>query len=127
MATVNQRGFTLIESLVALAILSMVVVGVMGSFSVQIVANTASEQRMEATNAAEQVIEFLRLDDPELMPNSGTVGPQLVTLNNRGYEVYTKFCTRAEYCNATARHLLVEVFLDGRRVYDVETIFTQMR
>ena len=127
MATLNERGFTLVESLVALAVLSMVVVGVLGAFSVHSLANTASERRMEATNAAEQVIEFLRLDDPELMPSTGTVGPQLVTLNRRGYEVYTQFCTRAEYCTDTSRHLLIEVFLDGRRVYDVETIFTQMR
>ena len=127
MATVNARGFTLLETVVALGILSMVVVGILASFAVQGATNTRSEQRIEASIVAEQVLEFLRLDDPELMPTSGAVGPQLVTLNGRGYEVYTHFCTKAEYCQDTARHLLVEVFLNGRRIYDVETIFTQMR
>jgi len=71
-------------------------------------------------------MEFLRLDDPETMPDSGTTGPQLVTLNGREYEVYTSYCTKSGYCDDTARHLLVQVFLDGREVYDVETIYTQL-
>lgn len=123
----KERGFTLVETLVAMGILSMVVVGVLASFMVQSASNTRSEQRTEAVAVAEQTLEFLRLDDPETMPDSGTTGPQLVNLNGREYEVYTSYCAQSGYCSDTARHLVVQVFLNGREVYDVETIYTQLR
>ena len=63
MATVSDRGFTLAETLIALGILSIVVVGVLAAFSVQSATNSRSEQRTEATAAAAQVVEFL-LKDP---------------------------------------------------------------
>ena len=127
MAPLKEGGFTLIESLVATGILSMIVVGIMASFMVQSASNTRSEQRMEATAVAAQTMEFLRLDDPETMPDSGMIGPQLVNLNDREYEVYTSYCTKNNYCDDSSRHLLIQVFLDGREVYDVETVYTQLR
>jgi prepilin-type N-terminal cleavage/methylation domain-containing protein len=123
----NERGFTLAEALVSLVILAVTSTAIMTSFMAQTTSNTRSEHRVAAAKAAEQVLESLRMDDPGSMPSSGVVGPQLVTVNERQFEVFVSYCANPNLCDTRARHLLVEMYLNGRRVYDVETVFTQLR
>lgn len=122
----NERGLTLIEALVALAILGIAAVAIMPAFMTQLDSNRRSETRSGAVTASQQVLEGLRLADPASLPTTGAGAPQTVTVGDRTYEVTTFYCLQAALCDARSRHLRVEVSHDGRVVYDVETVFTQL-
>ena len=127
MARLNERGFSLTEALVAVAILAMVAVGVLPAFMTHMDANSRNELRSGAISAAQERLEALRLVDPSGLPTSGSTDPQLVTVDGREFEVVTHYCERTEYCQSDAsRALRVEVRFDGRTIYDVETVYTQL-
>jgi type II secretory pathway pseudopilin PulG len=126
---VSSRGFSLVEALVALFLLGMTAVAVMPAFLTQADANTRNEQRSDAVGLAQQRLEALRFTDVDLMPTGGT-DASTTTIGSRAYELRTIYCTQAQYCppaSPGSRHLLVEVWLDGAKVYDVATIYTELR
>lgn len=123
----NERGMTVVEALVAIAILGVAMAAVMPAFVIQVHVNTDNELRSGAVAAAQQVMESLRLDDPASMPESGFTGPLTINAGSRQYEAFVRYCRRSDYCNAGSRNLVVEVYFDDRLVYSVETVFTQLR
>lgn len=123
----HEAGVTLVETLAAIAILGVIVTGVMAAMVAHTDTNTLNEVRTGAGIAAVQVLESLRLEDPETLPAAGASAPVLVTLQGRDYEVVTHYCERPEHCSPTSRHVRAEVLLDGRQVFDAETVFTQVR
>ncbi len=127
MAALNdQRGFTLVEAVTAIGILGLVMVGILMSFTTQMHANTRSEARTGAISAAQIRMEDLRRDDPASLPNVGQSAPQVHMVGNLRYEVITLYCSRPTYCDTASRHLIVEVYHQGRKVYEVETVYTQL-
>jgi type II secretory pathway pseudopilin PulG len=123
----RERGATLVEALVALAILGVALTGILPSFITQLQSNTRSEERTSAVVAAQLVMDFHRLEDPEAMPTTGTSAPQLVTIGGLEYEVTTRYCVEPAFCGDESRHLVVEVHRLGRKIFDVETVYTQLR
>jgi len=124
---VRERGFSLTEALIALGILAVVAVSVLPAFMTHVGANSRNELRSSAVSAAQERLEALRLENPAGMPDSGSSAPQLVTVDGRRLEVVTHYCERAEFCtDDRSRHIRVEVRVDGRTVYDVETVYTQL-
>ncbi len=124
MAAMNQRGLSLIEALTALAILAMAAVAVIPAFMSQVAANTRSEHRFGAIAAAEQVLESFRLVAPRTLPDSGTEPARSIWISGREFTVVTTYCETPAYCGSDSRHLYVEVALDGRVIYDAETVYT---
>jgi hypothetical protein len=92
----------------------------------QLDANHRSEERSGAVRAIEQVMESLRMQDPASLPDTGSSPPQLVVVGGREFEVVTHYCVKPEYCDTSARHLEVEVSHEGRKIYAIETIYTQL-
>jgi hypothetical protein len=93
-------------------------------------ANTRNEIRTEAVGLVQGRMERLRLEDPDAMPTGGAPDSATVVLGERRYEIKTFYCLDSAFCppaNPGSRHLTVEVFLDGKRIYDVETVYTQLR
>lgn len=123
----NQNGFTLIEALVAMSILSIALVGMVPGFQTFLDANSVSEERSNGLAAAQNVMEALREADPGSLPTSGTSPVQAVTVGQHEYEVVVHYCTVAMYCNAASRHVLVEVDFAGKNIYTVESVFTRLR
>jgi type II secretory pathway pseudopilin PulG len=117
---------TLVEALIALAIAGVAIVAILPAFMKQVQANTLSEERTGAITAVEQRLEALRLADPASLPTSGATAPQNVTVGTRRYQVVTRYCVRPQYCDAGSRHVVVEAYWQGRKVYDAETVFTQL-
>lgn len=121
------RGFSLIEGLVALAMVAATAVALLPAMITHMDANGRDDLRSGAVGAAQERLEALRLQDPASMPASGTSAPQLVRVDGRTYEVVTHYCERPEFCGgSTSRHLRVEVKFDGRTIYDVETVYTRL-
>ena len=79
-----------------------------------------------AIPASQQVLEALRLEDPEAMPSSGSLSPQTITVGSQQFQAIVSFCVNNIYCTTTSRHVTVDLFVDGMKVYDVETVFTKL-
>jgi general secretion pathway protein I len=123
----REQGFSLTEALIALGILAVVAISVLPAFMTHVGANSRNELRSSAISAAQERLESLRLENPAAMPDSGSSAPQLITVDGQQLEVVTHYCERAEYCtDDRSRHIRVEVKADGRTVYDVETVYTQL-
>ena len=122
----SEKGFTLFEALVAIAILGILLAGIAPTFFTYLDANDLSEERTGALAAAQEAMEQLRQLDPAGMPQSGTSPMQVVSVGDRDYEVQTLFCTSSQFCNDDSRHLLIEVSYGGRTIYSVESVFTAL-
>ncbi len=123
----DSSGMTLVEVLIALAILALVMMAMLPSFLSYFDANTRNEQRTGAVEAAQHVVETLRRDDPATLPTSGSSSIQVVTVGSRDYEVVTHYCRNASFCTSASRHLVIEVRLGGSEIYSVESVFTQLQ
>lgn len=123
----DERGTSLVESLIAIALVGLVAVGIMSASTSMLDANTRCQEWSAAMLAAQETMEAIRLQDPAALPTSGQSAPQVVTVEDRQYEVVTHYCTRPEYCASDARQLLIKVSYDGEEIFDVETVYTQMR
>jgi prepilin-type N-terminal cleavage/methylation domain-containing protein len=124
---VNERGFTLLEGLLALAILGIALAGILPAFFGYMNVNTRNEMRTGAVAAAQEQMEALRFGDPSTMPTSGFTGPTSVRVDDREYELISRYCIRSEFCTTHSRHVLVEVGFDGNVVYQTESVFTKLR
>ena len=123
----NQRGFTILELLIALGIFSIVSSAMAPAFIGYLKFNTASEIRSEASSAAQQTLDELRVFDPATMPSSGSDPVLALTVGLRQYDVTVSYCVNATYCTAASRHIQVEVAYSGKTVYQVETVYTQLK
>ena len=121
----NEKGASLIEAVAAMFILAIVIVGILPAFAVQMHSNTRNEIRAGAVSATQVAVEALRAEDPTEMNETGQVS-QTYSLCKRDYMVVTHFCLKPQFCDGTTRHLYIEVFLDGRKVYDAETVQTAL-
>lgn len=123
----TERGFTLLEVLVALMLFSIVMAGMAPAFLSQIQHNHQSEIQTEAMVAAEQVIDAYRFQDPTSLPSSGSPGDQNIAVNGRTYKVTPTFCLTSSFCSTTMRHISVVVKLNNVQKFQTETVFTQLK
>ncbi len=122
----NGSGFTMIEALIALAILGIAMVGVLPAFQTYVDANELSEEHSNALAAGQTVMEALRQVRPATLPNSGSSATQTVNAGEHDYEVVAHYCRRTEYCSSTSRHIVVEVSFAGEMIYELETVYTRL-
>lgn len=123
----SERGFTLVEVLIALAITGVVLLFLLPTFFTYMDANTRNEVRTGGIAAAQQVVETVRRMDPETLPNTGNSGIQVVQVGDRNFEAITRYCATPSYCTPSSRHLTIEVSHGGELIYTVETVYTQLR
>lgn len=123
----NSRGFTLVESLLAVALMGLALAGLMPSFMTYTDTNTLSEQRSAAVLAGQQVLEQLRRQDPRTLPSSGSSSPANVVIGARTFQTVNRYCVVPTLCGTESRHVLVEVSHDGQQVYSLETVYTRLR
>jgi hypothetical protein len=90
-------------------------------------ANTFSEEHSAALAAGQRAMERLRLTDPGSLPTAGSSAVQVIVVDGREFEVVTHYCRVAEYCSSSTRHVSVEIRYGGRKVYDVDTVYTRMQ
>lgn len=123
----NERGFTLLEGLVSLAVLGIALAGILPAFFGYMNVNTRNEVRTGAVAAAQEQMEALRFGDPSAMPTGGATGPSYVAIDDREYELTSRYCVRSEYCTPNSRHVLIEVGFGGNVIYQTESVFTKLR
>ena len=120
-------GFTLVECLIAVAILGVALTSLMPSFLDFMDANSHSESRSDAVAAAQQIMESLRRQDPAGWPSTGSSTAEVVEINNREFEVVKTYCLSSQYCGSASRHIVVEVSFGGKVLYSVESVYTRLQ
>lgn len=122
----HQRGFNLIEVLVAMSLIALVCNSLVASFISQSKFNSLSQERTWAAQAAQMVLDDLRSDDVGSMPLSG-FETRTKTVGGKVYQARVDFCSATTFCTSnTIRHLRVRVTRHGSTLYDVETVYTQL-
>jgi len=122
----KDSGFTLIEALVALAILGIAMVSVLPAFQTYVDANKLSEEHSNALAAGQTVMEALRQVRPSTLPSSGSSATQTVHAGDHDYEVVAHYCRETAYCSSTSRHIVLEVSFAGETIYELETVYTRL-
>ena len=88
----------------------------MGAFMTLVAANSNSEDRSMAIPASQQVLEALRLQDPELdMPNSGSDPPQIIAVGSQQFQANAQQPQGVDP-NAQLLQLLLMLAQQGRNV-----------
>lgn len=119
-----RAGFTIVEAIIATAIVGILIAGVAGAFTAYMRINTDNEVRTGAVAAAQTVVDGLRSGGG--WPSSGTV--LAVASHGRTYDVELTYqpYTAGGVTYTGARLVEVEVRHAGRTRYEVGTIFTQL-
>lgn len=120
------QGLSILEVVVALAILGVALAFIVPSFVGFLETNTGSEVRSQAVYLAQRELETLRLQDPTLLPTSGSA-ERLEAYGGRSFTLRRIYCAQAALCGPGSRHIRVEVVWNGRTVYAVETVYTSLR
>lgn len=122
----DQRGFNLIEVLVAMSLIALVCNSLIASFISQSKFNSLSQERTWAAQAAQMTLDDLRSDEVGSMPLSGHE-IRTVAVGGKSYSARIDYCSVASFCTSkTIRHLRVRVTRHGSTLYDVETVYTQL-
>lgn len=122
----SERGVTMMEMLVSVMLFGVVSLGVCKAFIFNLRFNTLSEQRTDAIMAAQQRLDVLRLQDPATMPSSGTQ-TQNTTIGRFTFEVRTIYCSPNTYCTTNSRFISIQVLKNNQQVYNVDSVYSQLR
>ncbi len=120
------KGLTIVEVVVALAILGIILTFIVPSFVGYLQTNTQSEVRSQAVYLAQRELESLRLQDPSALPTSGQT-ERSESHGGRTFTLRRIYCGQASLCGPGSRHIRIEVLWNGRTVYAAETVYTQLR
>lgn len=121
-ASTRLAGLSLIEALVAMAVLTILIIAVLPSFTNNARVNNSSELRTGAVAAAQQTLDQLR----------GQWGswPASMTIDSgiRTYDVTITVCAAGSpdcFTTTDANHVRLEVDYQGETYYEIETVFAR--
>jgi len=124
--TIKDRGFSMLEVVMSLGLLSIVLAGMTNIYISHLKHNTHAALRTGAINAAQQQLDELREQNPQTFPSSG-YSTSAIDAGARNYSLVTRFCSTPSFCTTNSRHILVEASYNGQLLYSVETVFTKLR
>lgn len=122
----NNKGFTLIEVLVALFIFALVCASTAPAFINHAKYNHNSQEKTAAINIAEKVLNKLRTKDITNLPSRGYELKTYI-IDGKTYIAKIYYCNTLKYCSKASRHLSVEISKDSKMLYSVETVYTQLK
>ena len=122
----SASGFTLMETVVSLAITGIALAMVTPAFIFQAKSNLLSEQKSQALEATQRAIDALRFISPSTLPSVGT-STQDLEVDGRTFRVTTRYCAVSSLCSPVTRHLRFTTTFMNKQLYETETVFTQLR
>lgn len=119
------RGLTLVEVLVAIALLGILMAAILPVFTGNMMSNQVSESRTQANLAISTVFDQMRSQSIAALPQSGSQVKETV-VNGQAYKVNITYCRVSTYCSATSRMITAEVKNGAKVIGNAETIFTEV-
>ncbi|PNY81167.1 type II secretion system protein [Deinococcus koreensis] len=116
-------GFTLVEALVALAVLVIILSFIIPLFISNTQLNTRSERRSQAASAVESALDDLRAQTINTKSGSEDV---LKVVGGRTYTVRLVYCRLPALCTENSRMVSATALLDGAPYYEAETVFAEV-
>jgi len=123
----QQRGFSLIEVMTAMALFGVVTTGMIPVFLAHARFNHDTHRRSSAVAAAQIVMDSLRTQNPAEMPSSGSTVFEDVEVDSTHFVVVAYYCLEANYCSSKTRHVRVEVDYGGKLYFTLDTVYTKLR
>jgi prepilin-type N-terminal cleavage/methylation domain-containing protein len=123
----DPRGFSLMEVLFALVLFSIAVSALFPAFLGHVRFNNFSEVRSASYAAAQVVLDDIRLSDPSTLPSSGSDAARDVQVGPRSFSVVVSYCEDPTYCDLETRFVTARVSYRGEQVYEVSTVYTELR
>ena len=123
----KQNGFTIIEALMAIAILGIIVAGIVPAYSHYSQLNTISELKSSAAAVAQEQMERMRRQDFSMWEGSGH--SSMISMGGREFEMVVTHSPYGSDENSHvsgARRIHTAIFSGNRLVYEVTTIYTQI-
>lgn len=132
MTRLNKRGLSIIEAIVALAIIGIILAILIPSFVGNLRINNRTELRGVAIGLAQQRLEELRAQLPVPLPTTESSSSSSVAVQGRTFAVQTTYCpsdvplTSPPTATCTATRVLVRVQVSylGSVLYAAETVYT---
>ena len=122
-----ESAFTIMEVLVALALFSIAAIAMARAFASNMRLNTEADIRSGAVEAAQRVLDDLRVIDPSTLPTSGQVN-STVQIGDRTYSAAVTYCKTSTYCSSTTiRDVYVAITFNSKKYYEAESVYTQLR
>ena len=123
----TQRGVSIMECLVSMALFLIVTIGIAGGSSAFMRQNTTNEQKGGAIAATQQAFDKLRFQDPATLPMTGIV-TSTVAVGGRNYDVKLSYCETSSYCSSLSlRHVTARTYFRNVKLYQVETVYAQLQ
>ncbi len=125
----SERGLTLVESVVSLLIFFVALAGIVPIFLNYTISTINNERRTAGIAISQQVLDEIRQSNIAQLPaaNGTTTTETKPSVSHLGkdYTPRVTYCQDASYCDATSRHIKIEVLQNGQSVYEAETVFTK--
>ncbi len=123
--TTAEKGIGLIEALMALVVIIIATATILPTFISFAKANTASDIRTGAVDAAEWVLERYRFEEISQLNRDDY--EETILVSSREYEVLTTFCEDQSFCDDQTVQIVVEVSYNDKIYYKVQTVYTDLK
>ena len=125
----TQKGFTLLDVLIALIISSIAALSLAHAFTTHLDFNSLNERRSTAILAAQHLLDDIRASDITTLPSSGTEIRE-VEIFGKKFNVTVSYCKNSTHCTSKdvrEIHCEVRQQKDGELLYEVDTVFVKLR
>lgn len=123
----GESGFSLMEVLVAMGLFSIAATAAVPAFVGHLKHNTIWERKTGAVSAVTTVLEELRVGSPTDLPLTGDADPTIVEVGGREFEVVLSYCENSSRCAAQAREITARAYYKDELMYEVVTVYAQLR
>lgn len=124
---ISEKGFSLLEVLVSVTIFSIAALGIVPTFNSFMGRNSHSHIQASALQAAEQVLDSIRIQSTSTLPTTGNDGGKNISVGGHSFVVTTYYCEQSSLCSGTlTRHLRVQVKYKTQEIFNVQTVFTAL-
>ena len=124
----EERGFSLLEIMVSLSVFSIAAAGFLPAFNSFTGRNSHSHTKVNALQAAEQVLDLIRVSNPSDLPSSGNDGGQTIQVGKSTFNVVTYYCEQTSLCTTNStRHIRVKVEKNNEEILNIQTVFTALK
>lgn len=123
----GESAFTLIEILFALVLFGIATAAIYPAFHGHIRFNNFSEMRSASYSAAQILLDDLRLEEPSVLPSSGSDPAVDIQVGTKTFSVVASYCEDTTYCDTETRYITARVSYQGEQIYEVSTVYTELR